>query len=139
MTSANRALVQRVAAAWARGDYSSGDWADPGIEFVIADGPTPGEWRGHAGMAEGWRAFLSAWDGFRGGGPREYRELDAGRLLYLHSFEGRGKSSRLDVGQIPIRAATVFHVRDGKVVKLVIYFDRERALTDLGLTPGTGT
>jgi len=132
MTSANVALVQRIGAAWGRGDYNSGDWAHPEIEFVIADGPTPGEWRGHAGMAEGWRAFLSAWEGFRGGGPREYRELDDGRVLFLHSFEGRGRSSGLDVGQVPVRAATVFQVRDGKVVKLVIYFDRERALAELG-------
>jgi hypothetical protein len=31
--------------------------------------------------------------------------------------------------------ATVFHIRDGQVLKLVVYFDREHALADLGLTP----
>jgi ketosteroid isomerase-like protein len=139
MTSANVVLVQRVGAAWGRGDYNSGDWADPEIEFVIADGPSPAEWRGYAGMAEGWRTFLSAWEGFRGEGPLEYRELDDERVLVLHSFAGRGKSSGLDVGQIPIRAASVFDIRAGKVVKFVIYFDRERAFADLGLTPDTGT
>ncbi len=138
-TSANVALVQRIAAAWGRGDYDSGDWAHPEIEFVIADGPTPGEWRGHAGLAEGWRSFLSAWEGFRGAGQQECRELDDGRVRLLHSFAGRGKSSGLDVGQTPIRAASVFHIRDGKVIRFVIYFDRDRALADLGLTPDDGT
>jgi len=33
----------------------------------------------------------------------------------------------------------VLHVRDGKAVKFVIYFDRERAFADLDLTPDTGT
>jgi hypothetical protein len=27
----------------------------------------------------------------------------------------------------------VFHIRDGQATKLIVYFDRDRALADLGL------
>jgi ketosteroid isomerase-like protein len=138
MASENVALVHRIGAAWERGDYGSTEWADPQIEWVVGDGPTPGEWVGRAATAEGWRAFLSAWEGFRGT-VEEYRELDDGRVLALHSYSGRGKSSGLDVGLTKIRAATVFHVRSDKVTRLVVYFDRERALADLGVGPEAGS
>jgi ketosteroid isomerase-like protein len=81
---------------------------------------------------------LSAWEGFRGT-TEEYRELDNERVLALHSYGGRGKSSGLDVGQTPIRAATIFHLREGKVTRLLVYLDRERALADLGLAPEAGS
>ncbi|HEX4188777.1 MAG TPA: hypothetical protein VHY83_12845 [Solirubrobacteraceae bacterium] len=62
MSSANVDLVRSIWAAWERGDYSSAAWADPEIEFVFADGPSPGSWTGLAGMAEANREWLSAWE-----------------------------------------------------------------------------
>jgi ketosteroid isomerase-like protein len=83
-------------------------------------------------MREGWREFLSAWEAFRSGAD-EYRELDDERVLALGHFSASGKTSGLELGQIWTKTASLFHVRDGKVTKLVLYWDREHALADLGL------
>jgi hypothetical protein len=104
VASANLELVRSIYEAWERGDYSSADWAHPEIEWVIADGPAPGSWKGLAGMVEGWRDFLSTWEEYRAE-VDEYIELDAERVLVLNHWSGRGKKSGLQVGQIRTRAA----------------------------------
>jgi ketosteroid isomerase-like protein len=139
MSSAtNLDLVRSIFAAWERGDFGSVEWADPEIDFVIADGPAPGSWNGLAGMVKGWRDFLSAWEGWRGE-AEGYRDLDGERVLVLILGSGRGKTSGLDAEQIRARGVNLFAIRDGKVVRLVVYLNRERALADLGLAPDTGS
>ena len=130
--SRNVDFVRSIYAAWERGDFSSAEWADPEIEFVMADGPTPGNWAGVAGMADGFREFLKAWEDFHTE-PHEYQELDDERVLALGSWSGRGKTSGLELGQMRVEGAGLFHVRDGKVTRFVFYFDRVRAFADLGL------
>ena len=47
-----------------------------------------------------------------------------------------GKSSGLEVGgQMATKAANLLQVRNGKVTRLAIINDRERALGDLGFAP----
>ena len=132
MSRENVDVVRSIYAAWERGDFSSAEWAHPDIEYVIADGPTPGSWKGLAGMAESWREVLDAWEGFR---PEvdEYRELDDERVLVLFQWSGRGKASGLEVGQIRAGGAQLAHVRGGKVTRSVFYFDRRAALEAVGL------
>ena len=132
MSQENLELVRSICAAWDRGDYSSADWADPEVEFAFTDGPTPSSGTGLRGLAEGWRAWLSAWEEFHQGAD-EYRELDDERVLVFFRFSGRGKTSGLELGQMHSRAAVLFHVRDGKVTRWVGYLDGQRALADLGL------
>jgi hypothetical protein len=39
----------------------------------------------------------------------------------------------VDLDQVSTRSAVAFHVQNGKVTRLVAYFDRDPALADLGL------
>jgi ketosteroid isomerase-like protein len=132
MSEENVELVRSIHAPWVRGDYSSVEWAHPEIEYVVADGPEPGSWKGLAGLAEGWRSWLSAWDGLHAE-AEEYREVDAERVLVLVKLSGRGRTSGLEVGKIQTKGANLFHVRGGKVTRIVVYFDRSAALEAVGL------
>jgi ketosteroid isomerase-like protein len=129
MSSANVDLVRSLRAAWDRGDFSSSDSAHPEIEYVIVGGPSSGSWTGLAGMTKGWRDFLSTWEDWRAEATA-YRDLDDERVLALVNMSGRVKTSGL---QVRTNGANLFHVRGGKVTRLVLYLDRERALADLGL------
>ena len=134
--SENLDLVRSIYADWERGGTRSSRWADPEIECVIADGPAPGRWRGPNAMWEAWRDFLSVWEDWRVQADK-YRELDAERVLVLENRRARAKGSGLRVGQMAgetySKGASLFYLSDGKVTRFVTYFDRDRALADLGL------
>ncbi len=128
--SENLDLVRSVYAGWERGEFSARPtWADPGIEFAVPDGPEPSTRTGEA-AAPGVEAFVDLWEDLRFD-AEEYRELDDGSVFVVCRMRGRGKGSGVEVDQ---RRASLFHVRDGKVVRLALYWDRDRALADLGLT-----
>jgi SnoaL-like domain len=106
--------VGSIYAAHERGDFSSAQWAHPDIEWVVADGPAPGTSTGIAGMAQGWRDFVGLWEDYRDE-LEEIRALDGERVLVLVRLHGRGKTSRLEIGQIHTRPAVLMHLREGKV------------------------
>ena len=106
MSSANVELVRSIFTAWERGDFGSAEWADPGIEFVSADGPAPGTWTGVTWMAQSWGEVLSAFDGLHVK-VDEYLELDEHRLLVLFRFCGRGKTSGVDLRQMQAEVANL--------------------------------
>ena len=130
--SENLDLVRSLFVDWEHGDFASAEWADPEIEFTLADGPDPGSWTGVAGMAEGWRAFQSAWEGFRSE-PMDYRELDGDHVLVLVRFIGRAKTSGMDLAQMPTKQASLVQIRRGKVTRLVLFWEGDRAFAELGL------
>jgi ketosteroid isomerase-like protein len=127
----NVELVQAIFAAWEAGDFGASDWADPGIEFVIADGPSRARFDGVSAMAEGWANVLSAWQGYRVQAT-SFRALDEERVLVELHAAGRGRVSGVELGSFGDEGANVFHVRGGKVTRLLVYFDKASALAELG-------
>lgn len=139
--SANLDLVRSLYADWERGDWSAPlTWAHPEIELVAADGPDASSSKGLAEMAAAYGEFLSTWDDLRTE-AQEYRELDDERVLvYVHN-SGRARGSGIEIGQLmgTHDGANLFVIREGKVVKVALYWDRDRALADLGLAPEGGS
>ena len=133
MSEENVEIVHSIFASWRRGDFRSVEWAHPEITFVVADGPAPGSWSGVAAMAGAWREALSAFEHLRTEAD-EYRALDDERVFVLMHLSGRGKTSGLEVGDIKMKGANLFHLRDGKVTRLVLYWDRQHAHPDVGLS-----
>jgi hypothetical protein len=87
---------------------------------------------GLAGLEKWWRDFRREWEDTRVQAD-ECREVDGEDVLVLTSYTGQGKGSGLELGRMGAKGAWLFHVRTGKVTKLVRYWKRERALSDLGL------
>ena len=127
--SENVDLVRSIYTAIGRGDYSSAEWADPDIEYVVADGPEPTTVTGLDGMVEVMRSIFSAFEDVRTE-AEDYLELDADRVLALTKASGRGRTSGAQIGHM---AAELFEIHDGKVNRIVNYFDRGHAFADLGL------
>lgn len=113
-------LVLSICGAWQRGDFDSTDWADPEIEYSVADAPGYGTWRGVAGMNEGGALWLNVW---ASGGVvvEDCREVGEGRVLVLLRSFGQGTG------------AAVFELHDDKVTRLTVYFEQRRAIADLAL------
>jgi ketosteroid isomerase-like protein len=130
MASAGMDLVRSIYDAWGRGDFSSTAWASPEIEFEIVGGPDPGRWSGLAGMEQGWRQWLGAWDGLATE-AHEFRELGPGRVIVAGLMRGRGKASGVHVDT---EFVNVLDVRDGRIWRLRLYSNRARAFADLGLS-----
>jgi hypothetical protein len=63
----------------------------------------------------------------------EYRGLDCERVLVLMQHGGHGRASGLGDKQLKAEGANLLYLRDGKVVRLVLHWHRERALAHLGL------
>ena len=136
--SENLDLVRSIYADWERGDFSAEDWPDVDIEYRIVGlrELLPQSWRGLTSARVGARAVLEVME-LRQIVAEEYRELDGGEVLVLDRRVGRFKRSGMQFGTgTSVRergfGAHLFHVRDGKVRELVAYFDRDRALADLG-------
>ena len=82
-------------------------------------------------MARRYADWLRGWRDFRAE-PEEYFVVDDSRILVFVRNSARGRTSGLELDTRSV--ANFFEVRGGKVVRIVLYWDRARALAELGLT-----
>jgi ketosteroid isomerase-like protein len=133
MASEKLELVRSVYADWERGDFSrTAQWADEGIEWARFGGDGAGAWTGLEAITEAAHDLLSTWQDVRAE-AEEYRDLGDERVLVLTRWRGRDGVSGAE-GEL--LRANLFRVRGGKVVRLIFYWDRNRAFADLGIAPG---
>jgi hypothetical protein len=63
----------------------------------------------------------------------DYRVLDGERVLVLSHARARGKASGVELPEAQAKVAAMFQVRNGKVIRHVVYLDRADAFADLGM------
>jgi ketosteroid isomerase-like protein len=75
-----------------------------------------------------WQATLGAWDDFRAE-PDRFIETDC-HVVVLNHLHAWGKGSGAEV---EADTATVWTIEAGKVVRLALSWDSDKALEDVGL------
>ena len=135
MTSVNLELVQSIYADWERGDFSQTPrWADEGIEWARFGGQGAGAWTGQEAITQAIGELLGSFDDIRALADH-YEEVDDNRVLVLTRWSGRAH----DTGsEVELLRANLFRISDGRIARLIFYWDRNRALADLGLPLDTG-
>jgi ketosteroid isomerase-like protein len=99
------------------------------VEFTGAvSGGTGGQFRGTEGLLEGWRDWLEPWDSYR----IHFDEvIDAGENVVTFATV-RARTSRYGV-EVEHAPAAVWTIRDGNLVAVTFFLERDKALKFAGL------
>ena len=130
MAPGNADLLKPIYEEWGRGNWRPNfELYDAHMEWGWSD-----EFPGLAGVYEDrddpnprLRAWLSEWEHWRAE-AEEFLEF-GNHVVVLAIYHGRGRGSGAEVHQ---PGAHVFELRDGKVVRLEIFADREKAIRSVG-------
>jgi ketosteroid isomerase-like protein len=131
LSGQNIALLRELYGAWGRGDFATGYAFDPEVEFVrIGAADLDGAWRGIDGMWSAVVEWLRSWQLIR----LEAEEfVECGdRVLVLTRQSGRGKHSGVLLDR---ELGDLFTFRNGKIVRLESYWNRDEAVRAAGLEP----
>ena len=127
MSSQNAALIRRFEQCWARRDLDAAlECTHPEMEFDWSDstGPFRGTYRGHEQLVRFWTEMWDAWDEF---GPHSEDLIECGpeRVVAVTVVRARGKGSGIE---IEARAAMLWTVREGKILRGKLFQTKEEAL-----------
>jgi ketosteroid isomerase-like protein len=129
MSEENVAIVRRIYDAYAAGDFETAfELIDPAVEFDGTVRPEGGMYYGHPGLAEALRTWTGTWESWR---LELEQVVDADpHVVAIERQSGRGKGSGLRWAE---ETATLFTLREGKVVRMVWFVSRGAALEAAGL------
>jgi len=136
MSRENVELVRQMYDAWEKGDFSQHPevW-DPEVRSgrvmsADTDGVgLAGEWQGLDGLVANVRLWLDAWQDLR---VEATEFLDGGNtVVALTRQTGRALGSGLPLDR---EMADVWEIRDGRVIAVHFYWDRDIALAAAGLS-----
>jgi ketosteroid isomerase-like protein len=127
------ALLEGILEEWGRGEFWNGAPYADDVVFVRA-GPDGGEYHGIDGLTAAWRDFLAAWEDFRITTDRVMAG-EAGVYVLLIRLNARGKGSGVT---IDAEVANVVRMRDGRIARLEMFWDREAALAAAGVGEDAG-
>jgi ketosteroid isomerase-like protein len=130
MSRENVELVQGIIDAFMRGDWAAAlDGYDDDAELDQTRMPGGGTYRGRDGVRDFYADWVSSWDDFDAA-PVEL--IEAGDdVIALIDITGTGRTSGAPVR---MRAADVFTVAQGKVVRHVAYPNADEALAAMDLS-----
>src|SRR5262245_62928894 len=132
MSQANLELARRGWEAWSRGDLDArAEIWDSAIVWDVShfrDWPEP-SYVGIDGVNRFAGEWLEVWDDYEVGVDETLTAPD-GRVISLAWQRGKGRQSGL---QMEFEWAQIFTFRDGKVIRIDNYDNRETALQAAGL------
>jgi ketosteroid isomerase-like protein len=131
MSQENVALLKRIYAGWAKGNFAVGNAAyDENILVVVRpDLADPGRFRGVEEVRNFMRAWLDAWENFAIEG-NDFKEVGDSVLVRVVQ-RGVGRVSGLS-GELAYYQ--VWTLRGGKVIRLELILDEKDALQAVGLS-----
>jgi ketosteroid isomerase-like protein len=103
-------------------DHAEFDWSN-------SRAPYGGVYRGRDEVRAMWQLWMGAWEDWETE-IVEAIEVDADTVVIATRVKGRGKGSGVEVGA---RGASVWTVRDGKIVKGKLFQSKAEALAAVGL------
>ena len=123
-------VLREVYSHWERGDFTYWEAFADDYVWKAVDVIESGEYTGIEEVSAAWRTWLQAWDGFSVEAEEVIPGSD-GRYVVMQLFRGTGKTSGL---QSEERSAAVATLRNGLIVRMEGYWDRDAALRAAGLT-----